>query len=118
MSSTSPQAQVCQTPRSLCRIEGRDPYKRALRINSLGNVSAGAEALSGTGSSLPQHAASYAVLLPRYENTDAGRSSLGVTERGLNYSAALRNCPEPPRNCSRKAASSALAATKCRALTE
>src|ERR1039458_9149277 len=40
MSSTSAHVQVCQMPRSFCRIAGRVPYKRAFRINNLGNVSA------------------------------------------------------------------------------
>ena len=47
------QVQVCQMPRSLCRIAGRAPYKLALRINSLGNVSAGAAAIGATAYILP-----------------------------------------------------------------
>src|SRR6185437_1391966 len=48
MSSASAQLQVCQMPRSFCRIAGREPYNSALRINSLGNVSAGAAAFGAT----------------------------------------------------------------------
>src|ERR1700687_1316616 len=88
MSSISAQVQVCQMPRSFCRIAGRAPYKLALRTNSLGNVSAGAAAIVATACSshtaaLVWGAASLppprlrAFFLPRYENTDAGWSSLG-----------------------------------------
>src|SRR6185437_450581 len=38
-------------PRSLCRIAGREPNNCALRINSLGNVSATAAAVTATTSS-------------------------------------------------------------------
>ena len=47
------QVQVCQMPRSLCRIAGRAPYKLAFRINSLGNVSAGAAAIGRHSLILP-----------------------------------------------------------------
>ena len=50
-SSICAQVQVCQMPRSLCRIAGRAPNSRALRINSLGNVSACSGGVSATARS-------------------------------------------------------------------
>src|SRR5579864_8469128 len=75
-------------PRSFCRIAGRAPYKLALRINSLGKVSAKAAAIGATTlSSLSAArenvavthplAAFETVLLSRYENTGGDGSSLG-----------------------------------------
>src|SRR5690242_16404587 len=58
MSRTSLQVQLCQIPRSLCRMAVRAPNMRALRTSNLGNVSAPAAAFSATA--LPSRAAALA----------------------------------------------------------
>src|SRR4029077_2011184 len=85
-------------------MAGRDPYKWALRINSLGNVSASSATFGATASSSRAGALAGAtfypsspqrtILLSRYENTARGRSSIRYRIIGSDLEAKLFGCLE------------------------
>src|ERR1044071_2551921 len=96
-SSICAHVQVCQMPRSLWRIAGRDANLVALRISNFGNVSAPSAAVCATAVSsrtfrgLGHGPLAASAVFVGYENTADAGSSLRWQQTGLKLLSRLEN---------------------------